>query len=150
MFQTILKYFLLLNIILMSFYNSSEASEKVHITSDTLTINNSNKTITFDHDVILLFEDCKLTTTKLIVYYVDSATTGEILKIVMPNKLKVIKNYANETIVADNAEFDNNTKKLTLLGNVTMQRENYTLMTNKLVYLSMFKSIKHNNRNNAK
>ena len=127
--------------------NVTAFADQVSVGSDTLSITNNDLSATFDGNVRVDFEDLKLTTSKLIVFY-KLTDKKEITKIDIPNKLKVIKNCGQEIILADRGTFDNAIKKLTLEGNVQMQKEGNVLVTDKLVYLAQFKGIEQ--KNNAK
>ena len=120
---------------------SSFASEQVQITSEELTINKSDYTAIFEENVLLIFEDMKLSTSKLIIHYSDANNNKQIKKIVIPNKLKAIRNKETEIIVADCGEFDNQSKKLVLIGNVKMQKDGNILFTKKLIYMAKFEKI---------
>lgn len=120
------------------------ASDKVQITSEELIINKSDSTAIFDENVLLIFEDMKLSTSKLIIHYSDAKNNKEIKKIVIPNKLKAIRDKEKEIIMADYGEFDNLTKKLVLTGNVKMQKDGNILFTKKLIYIAKFEKIIHN------
>lgn len=117
------------------------ALDKVQITSEELTINKSDLTAIFNENVILLFENMKLSTSKLIIYYSNEDNKKEIKKIIIPNKLKAIRNQGAEIIIADRGEFDNHLKQLTLTGNVKMQKDGNILFTKKLIYIAKFENI---------
>ncbi|GAB4163271.1 MAG: hypothetical protein Tsb006_2140 [Rickettsiaceae bacterium] len=123
----------------------SYASERVDITSEVLTISKEDLSATFENGVIVLFDDLKLSTAKLVVYYsdLDSKDKKEMKKIVIPGKLKAVKNCGKEIIIADSGEFDNSAKVLTLNGNVQLQKEGNILVTDKLIYSAKFKAIEH-------
>ena len=80
---------------------------------------------------------------KIIIYYSDLGPKREIIKIVFPTTIKAIKSNKNnvDIIVADSGEFDNLSKKLTLLGNVRMQKDANILVTDKMIYFAKLKSI---------
>lgn len=117
------------------------AIENLKITSDNLTVTKSKLSATFEGSVIVRFEDIKLTTSKLTIFYTDLTDKKEIKKIVIPVKLKAIKNCGKEVIIADKGEYENSKKKLTLEGNVKMLKEGNILATNKLIYSAQFKSL---------
>ncbi len=120
------------------------ANDKIQITSDHLTLNKKDLSATFEGNVRVFFEDQAVSTTKLIIYYSDLGPKREIIKIVFPTKIKAIKNYKNDVIdviVANSGEFDNLAKKLTLIGNVQMQKDDNILVTDKMVYSAKLKSI---------
>jgi len=124
--------------IYMIFASVSQATsiDQLKITSDKLTINKSTSTATFSGRVTVTFDDLKLTTSTLNVAYSDTDNTKEIKQIVIPGKLKVIKNCGAEVATANSGSFDNSTKKLILKGNVRMYKEGNVLITDKLIYSS--------------
>ena len=117
------------------------SSNKLEITSDNLTVKKDQLTATFNGYVTVTFDDLKLTTSKLTIFYTDITDERKIKKIVIPFRLRAIKNCGKEIIIADKGIFDNLTKKLTLEGNVKIQKEGNILATNKLVYSAYFKGI---------
>ena len=136
----------------MWFANISLAAsiDELKITSDNLTIQKDASTATFTGNVIVFFDNLKLTTTELIVYYAGTNNKKEISKIVIPVKLTAIKNCEKEVVIADKGIFDNSTKKLTLEGNITMQKEGNILITDKLIYSSSLTKNKVHKSNYAK
>ena len=98
--------------------------------------------------VVLTFDDLTLYSTVLKIYYTDTSTKKDIKEIVIPAKLKAIRNCGQEILFADSGHFDNSTKKLTLTGNVKMLKEGNVLVTDKLIYSAEFEGI--NSQNNAK
>jgi lipopolysaccharide transport protein LptA len=128
-----------------------KANDKIQITSDNLTLNKKDLSATFEGNVRVFFEDQSVSTNKLIIYYSDLGPKREIVKIIFPTKIKAIKNYKNgviDVVVADSGEFDNLAKKLTLIGNVQMQKDDNVLVTDKMVYSAKLKSIE--SKSNAK
>ena len=119
------------------------ANDKVQITCDNLTLNKKDLSATFENNVRVVFEDQDISTNKLIIYYSDIGPKREIIKIVFPAAIKAIKSDKNnvDVIVADSGEFDNLAEKLTLLGNVRMQKDANILVTDKMVYFAKLKSI---------
>ena len=121
-----------------------KANDKIQITSDNLTLNKKDLSATFEGNVRVFFEDQAVSTNKLIIYYSDLGPKREIVKIIFPTKIKAIKNYKNgaiDVVVANSGEFDNLAKKLTLIGNVQMQKDDNVLVTDKMVYSAKLKSI---------
>ncbi len=128
-----------------------KANDKIQITSDNLTLNKKDLSATFEGNVRVFFEDQAVSTNKLIIYYSDLGPKREIVKIIFPTKIKAIKNYKNgaiDVVVANSGEFDNLAKKLTLIGNVQMQKDDNVLVTDKMVYSAKLKSI--GSKSNAK
>lgn len=121
-----------------------KANDKIQITSDNLTLNKKDLSAIFEGNVRVFFEDQAVSTNKLIIYYSDLGPKREIVKIIFPTKIKAIKNYKNgaiDVVVANSGEFDNLAKKLTLIGNVQMQKDDNVLVTDKMVYSAKLKSI---------
>ncbi len=136
------KIFMFFICVCMIFVDIASAStNELNITSDTLSIKKDQSTATFNGIVTVTFDDLKLITSKLTVFYTDIADKRKIKKIVIPFKLRAIKNCGEEIIIADKGVFNNLTKKLTLEGNVKIQKEGDVLATNKLVYSVHFKGI---------
>ncbi|MFK7973517.1 MAG: LptA/OstA family protein [Rickettsiaceae bacterium] len=117
----------------------------VHINSERLVINTNESTATFSENVLLFFEDIRLSTSQLIIYYVNVESKKEIKKIVIPVKVKALRTDTGEVIIADRAEFDNYTKKLIFTGNVHVQKEDNILITDKLIYSTKLKYIEPKN-----
>ena len=111
------------------------------INSDSLIIKQDKLSATFAGSVLVVFDSLRLTTSELTVFYTDSEQKKEIHKIVIPTKLTAIRNCGKEIVIADRGVFDNTTKKLTLEGNVKMQKEDNVLVTDKLIYSANFESI---------
>ena len=119
------------------------ADDKIQITCDNLILNKKDLSATFENNVRVVFEDQNISTNKLIIYYSDLSPKREIIKIVFPTTIKAIKSNKNnvDVIIADSGEFDNLAKKLTLLGNVRIQKDANILVTDKMVYFAKLKSI---------
>ena len=124
------------------------ADDKLNIKSDNLTIKKLDLSAVFEGSVVLTFDDLKLYSSKLKMIYTDASDKREIKEIIIPMKLKVTKNCAQEVLFADSGYFDNSTKKLTLTGNVRMLKEGNVLVTDKLIYSARFKSVTQ--KDNAK
>jgi lipopolysaccharide export system protein LptA len=134
------KNFLILSIcILFSHIAKATDIDKLNITSDNLTIQNDIGTATFSGSVIVVFDNLTLHTSKLIVFYKELNKKREIIKILIPGKLKAIRNCGTEIAIADSGYYDHLTKKLTLDGNVMLQKDEHILTTNKLIYSSSLK-----------
>lgn len=124
------------------------AGDKLNIKSNNLTIKKVDLSATFEGSVILTFDDIKLYSSKLKIFYTDATDKRDVKEIIIPVKLKVTKNCGQEILFADSAHFDNSIKKLTLTGNVRMLKEGNVLVTDKLIYSAKFKSA--NQKENAK
>lgn len=112
-------------------------ADDLKINSDNLTIQKDKKTATFSGNVTIIFDNLKLETSKLIVFYQSTDKhNSKIKKIVIPEKLQVIRSCHTEIATADKGIYNNYTKKLTLMGNVHVQKEDNILITDKLVYSS--------------
>lgn len=138
---------ILLFVITLQTYNIT-ASDKINIKSDHLTIKKTDLSATFQGSVILTFDDLKLYSSILKIYYTDISEEKDIKEIIIPAKLKAIRNCGQEVLFADSGHFDNTTKKLTLTGNVKMLKEGNVLVTDKLVYSAKFEGI--SSQDNAK
>ncbi|PCJ29583.1 MAG: hypothetical protein COA94_00845 [Rickettsiales bacterium] len=119
------------------------SDERLRIDSDNLTIKKDDSSASFTGSVEASFNDYKLTTSKLTILYGTINGKKDIVKIVIPSKLKLIKPCSEEIAIADRGIFDNKTKKLTLTGNVMLQQKDNILATDKLVYSGNFKAINH-------
>ena len=135
------KTFLLSLIFILSSNNIFANIDKLKITSNNLKIQKDNSTATFTGSVTVVFDDLKLITTKLIVFYDDVYKKKDIKKIIIPNKLKAIRNCGTEIVIANKGFFDNFTRKLTLEGDVKMQQNDNILVTDKMVYSTSFVKI---------
>lgn len=114
---------------------------KINIKSNSLAIKKTDLSVTFKGAVVLTFEDLKLYSLILKVYYTDTTEKKYIKEIIIPTKLKVIKNCGQEILFADSGYFDNSTKKLTLTGNVRMLKDGNVLVTDKMIYSAKFEGI---------
>lgn len=144
--RTTIKLILTFVITLHAFFIS--ADNKLNIKSDSLTIKKTELSATFQGSVVLTFEDLKLYSSILKVYYTDTTEKKDIKEIIIPTKLKAVKNCGQEILFADSGYFDNSTKKLTLTGNVQMLKEGNVLVTDKLIYSAKFEGI--SNQGNEK
>lgn len=134
-----IKLTLIFVITLHAFFIS--ADNKVNIKSDSLTIKKTDLSATFKGAVVLTFEDLKLYSLILKVYYTDATEKKDIKEIIIPTKLKAIRNCGQEILFADSGYFDNSTKKLMLTGNVKMLKDGNVLVTDKLIYSAKFEGI---------
>ena len=144
-FKHLIKLILLFVTTLQTQANPS--NDKINIKSDNLTIQKTDLRSIFKGSVVLTFDDLKLYSSKLKIFYTNTAEKKDIKEIVIPVKFKVIKNCGQEILFADSGYFDNSTKKLTLKGNVKMLKEGNVLVTDKLVYSAKFEGI--SSKNNA-
>ena len=124
------------------------ADDKLNIKSNNLIIKKADLSATFEGSVVLTFDDLKLYSSKLKIFYTDTTDKRDIKEIIIPVKLKVTKNCNQEVLFADSGHFDNSTKKLTLTGNVRMLKEGNVLVTDKLIYSARFESVSQ--KENAK
>jgi len=135
-------------------YNIINAASKktinsdIIITSDSLNVDNNNFTANFKGKVTVLFDDIILKTDYLKIYYTDNNSKKSITKIEIPGNLKAIKKLNNEVVTANSGEYIVALQKLTLKGNVNLQRDKYILVTDKMVYFTKFQSItkQHNEK----
>jgi len=133
-------------------YNIINAASKktinsdIIITSDSLNVDNNNFTANFKGKVTVLFDDIILKTDYLKIYYTDNNSKKSITKIEIPGNLKAIKKLNNEVVIANSGEYIVDSQKLTLKGNVNLQKDKYILVTDKMVYFTQFQLItKQNN-----
>lgn len=146
LFKNYITLILLFVVILQTY--AIKADDKINIKSDHLIIKKADLSATFKGSVVLTFDDLTLYSTVLKIYYTDTSTKKDIKEIVIPAKLKAIRNCGQEILFADSGHFDNSTKKLTLTGNVKMLKEGNVLVTDKLIYSAKFEGI--SSQNNAK
>lgn len=121
------------------------ANNKINIKSDSLIIKKTELSATFQGTVVLTFEDLKLYSSILKVYYTDTSEKKDIKEIIIPTKLKAVRNSGQEILFADSGHFDNSTKRLTLKGNIKMLKEGNILVTDKLIYSAKFEGISSQN-----
>lgn len=146
LFKNSIKLILLFVITLQT--QANPINDKINIKSNHLTIQKNDLSATFKGSVILTFDDLKLYSSVLKIYYTNTSEKKDIKEIVIPVKLKAVRNCGQEILFADSGHFDNSTKKLTLTGNVKMLKEGNVLVTDKLVYSAKFEGI--SNQDNAK
>ena len=146
LFKNSIKLILLFVITLQT--QANPINDKINIKSNHLTIQKNDLSATFKGSVILTFDDLKLYSSILKIYYTNTSEKKDIKEIVIPVKLKAVRNCGQEILFADSGHFDNSTKKLTLTGNVKMLKEGNVLVTDKLVYSAKFEGI--SNQDNAK
>ena len=80
------------------------------------------------------------------IYYANNDNKKSITKIEIPGNLKAIKKLNNEVVTANSGEYIVALQKLTLKGNVNLQKDKYILVSDKMVYFTKFQSItKQNN-----
>lgn len=144
----IFKHKIILLFFVLFVENTSFASifDELKITSESLVIEKENNQAIFENNVTIFFKDLKLVTEKLVIYYNFVDNKQEVVKAVIPNKLKAIKNCSTEIVIADSAIFDNKTKTLTLEGNVILEKEGNILITDKLIYST---SLQNKEKDNA-
>lgn len=145
-FRNSIKLILLFIIALQT--HAKPPNDKINIKSDHLTIQKTDLSATFNGSVVLTFDDLKLYSSTLKIFYTNTTEKKDIKEIVIPVRLKAIRNCGQEVLFADSGHFDNSTKKLTLKGNVKMLKEGNVLVTDKLVYSAKFEGI--SSKNNAK
>ncbi len=145
---------LILIIVIINPYSctlANESSEKIihsdiTILSDFLNIDNNSLIAHFKGTVTVIFDDLILKTDYLKIYYKNSDNKKSITKIEIPGSLKALKKLNNEIVIANSGEYIVVLQKLTLKGNVNLQKDKYILVTDKMVYFTKFQSItKQNN-----
>lgn len=112
------------------------AADNINIKSKRLSINKEDSSATFSGNVILSFQEFKLYSSSIIIYYDNDSKSQKIKKIIIPSKLKVIKNCENDIVIADHGRYNSKDKQLILEGNVNMVKNDNVLVTDKLVYLA--------------
>lgn len=133
--------------IIMLFVLDSLASN-IKINSDNLVVNKKDLSAIFKGNVVLKFNDMKLSTKELRVFYVYVEKEKTIKNIIIPEKLTLLVNNNDDSsptsVIADSGEFDNFTKKLTLKGNVLINQDDNLLSTDELVYKAVLESLNFN------
>jgi lipopolysaccharide transport protein LptA len=118
------------------------AKDSLNVQSEQLTLDRTQNSATFEGSVVVNFEDITLYSSILEVYYTDEKSSKrEIKEIFIPAKLKAVRNCGEEIVFADSGHFDNLKKKLTLTGNVKMQKAGNTVFTKKLIYFTNVKTM---------
>ncbi len=92
--------------------------EVVDISSKELIIDRQKEIATYKKEVVVLFDDIKLYSDKLIIYYSNNQQAKSVDKIIIPGKVKAVKNCGEIVVVSDRGEYNNKSKLLKLLGNV--------------------------------
>jgi lipopolysaccharide transport protein LptA len=145
------KIALLISLCVSSYSFAIELNDSdLFIKSDKLTLNQKQQSATFTGNVRVYFEDMQLQTSQLIVYYEERNNKKNITRIVIPAGLTAIKEHENEIVMADSGVYDIPESKLTLTGNVKMQRNDHILATGKMVYFTDLKQSDPDKKNNAK
>ena len=134
-------YKFIISIIIFAINNSILADTNINITSDNLTIKQSSGKAIFHGSVIASFDDYKIHALKLLIIYANKEQKDKIKNIIIPNRFKLIKNSGDEIIFADYGHYDHKSGKLTLKGNIIMNKNNHLLVTDELVYLLSLKII---------
>ncbi len=146
-------YLLLAPILLLFNFVTSAQNTDLDILSQSLKIDNNKQIAVFDQDVIVILGSIKLYTNKLEIYYHKNANADvsssnfeqNIIKIIIPQKIKAIKQDEDTVIIANSAEFDNITKILTLIGDVMLYKDGNVIHTDELIYQSNLSAIKPKN-----
>lgn len=119
--------------------NHDKLSDNITITSDSLNLDNHNLSASFKGSVTVIFEDMTLKTNYLKIYYINHNNKRSIEKIEIPVHLKAIKKITDEIVVADSGEYIVALNKLTLKGNVRMQKDKNILVTDTMIYFTKLK-----------
>lgn len=119
-------------IMLVSVVRAEEKELNIH--SDSLTIDKEKGRAIFSGKVSVVFRDMKLKTEKIEVIYAKSDKGDKIDKIIIPRKLRIIKNCGNEAAIAKKGVFDATNNRLELAGDVILEKDDKILKTNILVY----------------
>ena len=118
---------------------SKPSDPNITITSDSLNLDNNSLSTSFKGSVTIIFEDMILKTNDLKIYYTNDNNKRSIKKIEIPGKLKAFKKFTDEIVIADSGEYIAALSKLTLVGNVTMQKDKNILVTDKMIYFTKLK-----------
>lgn len=118
-----------------------KSQPKLHINSNSLTIDQTRQKAQFTGDVIVLFDNMVLKTNLLEVIYKVVGNEKTIDYIIIPTKLTAIREKSQETVIADSAEYSMTKKELVLSGNIILQKQDNIIKTNKLVYHTDLQSI---------
>lgn len=143
------RYILVFTLIftIISSTSATITQDAIHINSDKLTINKKDMSASFTGCVLIEFEDRKLKTDSIKIYYKQENNKRTIDKIIIPKKFVITKNKSKEIVIADNGEYIKSENKLVLKGNVVLYKEGDVIITDKAVY---FIKIKHINYEDAK
>lgn len=111
---------------------STNGAQKLHITSDHVSLDQGNFSAHFKGNVMVYFKDYILKTDELIITYDTKAKKIE--KVSMPKLVKMVRKSSQEVVIADRAFYDKKLQQLILAGNVIVQKENHVLKTNQIIY----------------
>lgn len=109
-------------------------SRELNIFSENLDIDKEKSIATFSNKVLVIFQDMELKADKIEVLYAKKNGKEQIDKIIIPGKLKVMKECGKEMALADRGVFDAAVNKLELFGNVILEKQDRILKTDTLIY----------------
>ncbi|MGC0372392.1 MAG: hypothetical protein DGJ47_001105 [Rickettsiaceae bacterium] len=110
---------------------------KIDINSDELVIDKEQMRSSFKGNVVVYFDEYKLTTSELIVHY---SKQQNIKSIIIPTPLKLIKKCGSEIVIADKAIYEPASNELSLIGNVLVNKDEHILKTQKVIYYTKLKT----------
>lgn len=114
---------------------SFATGKELNIDSNNLDIDKQKGTAVFSGKVKVVFQDMVLKTEKIeVVYQKDDSGSGAVDRIIIPGKLKAIKNCGKEMALARKGVFYAKKSKLELFGGVILEKEDKVLKTMTLVY----------------
>ncbi|NRB10760.1 MAG: hypothetical protein HRU35_04000 [Rickettsiaceae bacterium] len=132
------------------FATVSLGNSDILINSDKLIVNKENSSAIFKGSVIVTFEDIKIKTTIITIYYKQTdKKRSTIDKIIFPEKITAIKNCGEGVLIANEGEYLVGENKLILRGNVQIKDKDSILKTDQMIYLTNLKSVTEE-KNNAK
>lgn len=140
-----LKAMLRLILILIIMQNNAHANAGLDISSLDLVYDRHNKKATFSGNVILCFDNVKLSSQKVIFMFQDE-NRRKIEKVHIPVKLKAIKQENGEEtiIIADSGTYHLTTQTLRLKGNVLTQDKKDVIKTDEMIYHGKLNKIAKN------
>lgn len=118
-----------------------KTNDQIFIDSDNLIYDKNANYAFFEGHVVLWFNDMILKTTSVKIYYKQSGGKNKIDKIIIPEKLFALKNKDSDVLIADEAVYSFDDRKLTLNGKVVLQHAGNILRTDRLVLITELKKI---------
>lgn len=116
--------------------SSYDKNATIYINSEFLTLNQNNKTAEFEGNVVICFDDTEVRTRKITIIYKENSQSEkkDIDTILIPGKIKAIRNKGNVIVNADKGIYEGKNFRLILKGNVIIQNGRDILKTNVLTY----------------
>lgn len=132
-----LKIFLLYILFALITSNNLLAIEEdgLDVDSDSLVVERSKNKATFKGNVVLKFRGMVLKTDLIEVFYTkDEQEKQNLEKIIIPGKLKAVREEFDEVAIADKALYEAKDDILTLSGNVLLYKDGNLVKTKTFVY----------------